>query len=72
MQRLWDDGYSRGILCATVGTVGDVILENLQNYRWMDKAGVQTASSIACNFSPMRRPSAGYGDAMARHSTRQR
>ena len=36
--------------CATVGTVGDVILANFQNYRWIDKAGVQTASSIHVQF----------------------
>ena len=36
--------------CAALGTVGDLILANFQNYRWIDKAGIQTASSIHVQF----------------------
>lgn len=37
--------------CATLGTVGDIILADLDQYRWIDKNGVQTASSIHVYFS---------------------
>jgi HK97 family phage major capsid protein len=37
--------------CATLGTEGDLILTDLGEYRWIDKGGVQTASSIHVYFS---------------------
>ncbi|HAM40522.1 MAG TPA: phage major capsid protein [Candidatus Omnitrophica bacterium] len=37
--------------CPTLGTVGDVILANFSNYRWIDKAGIQAASSIHVQFT---------------------
>lgn len=37
--------------CATLGTEGDIILTDLGEYRWIDKGGVQTASSIHVYFS---------------------
>ena len=36
--------------CAALGTAGDILLANFQNYRWIDKAGIQTASSIHVQF----------------------
>jgi HK97 family phage major capsid protein len=36
--------------CAALGTAGDIILANFGAYRWIDKAGVQTASSIHVKF----------------------
>lgn len=46
--------YGRPVIpveyCATLGTVGDIILSNFDNYRWIDKAGIQTASSIHVQF----------------------
>lgn len=37
--------------CATLGTEGDIILTDLGEYRWIDKGGVQAASSIHVYFS---------------------
>jgi HK97 family phage major capsid protein len=36
--------------CAALGTAGDIILANFGAYRWIDKAGVQAASSIHVQF----------------------
>jgi HK97 family phage major capsid protein len=36
---------------ATLGTEGDIMLTDLNEYRWIDKNGVQTASSIHVYFS---------------------
>lgn len=36
---------------STLGTVGDIVLVDLSEYRWIDKGGVQTASSIHVYFS---------------------
>lgn len=37
--------------CATLGTTGDLLLLDLNDYRWIDKNGVQEASSIHVYFS---------------------
>lgn len=37
--------------CQTLGTVGDIILTDLSEYRWIDKNGVQADSSIHVYFS---------------------
>jgi HK97 family phage major capsid protein len=36
--------------CAALGTAGDILLANFANYRWIDKAGIQSASSIHIKF----------------------
>jgi len=36
--------------CATLGTVGDIILADMSGYRWIDKGGVQAAASIHVQF----------------------
>lgn len=37
--------------CATLGTVGDVVLADLSQYRWIDKGGTEMASSIHVAFT---------------------
>lgn len=37
--------------CSTVGTVGDITLVNLDEYGWIDKGGVQSASSMHVAFT---------------------
>ena len=36
--------------CAVLGTVGDIILIDLGEYRWIDKGGIQAAASIHVQF----------------------
>ena len=46
--------YTRPVLpieqCATLGTVGDIILADLSQYLLIEKGGIKTASSIHVQF----------------------
>lgn len=49
--RAWGRPMLASEYCESVGTVGDIILADFNEYRWIDKGGVQSASSIHVYFS---------------------
>jgi HK97 family phage major capsid protein len=51
----YDTLYGRPVLpiehCATVGSVGDIIYADLSQYGWIDRGGMESASSIHVKFT---------------------